>query len=542
MNKSLITGLSALSLAYSLFADDLILVPNAQGIILSGDSQQLPLNVVGVIAVDIDLPGTRENLEKRLLPLFMEKNLTAEDIGEIKREIVRYYRDHDRSIMAIQIPEQDVTDGVLTFVITEGKLGDVSVVGNHYFSKDLIKNYIKLKPGECIDDHVLVNNVAFINRNPFRHADLVYSPGKEVGTTDIEVYVKDAFPLRAYVGVDNTGVLSTGRLRLFSGFNWGKAFGLDHIMSFQYTTSSDFYKFQGYTLSYTALLPWENTLLFYGGYSGTHVSFGTKNEQGNRHKTHGNSLQVSFRYGIPMKPKFYLLHEINVGYDFKRTNNTFEMSEQDPIIGSNVNLTQFVLEYNFGYERGIQKIGFDGELFISPFSWIPNQSSMDFHSLNPHAKPQYAYLLAACDYAITMPMKFMWKLFFEAQVATGSLLPSEQFGLGGYNTVRGYNERQVNSDEGLLVTTEFWSPSFSPSLGLLNDALQFLVFLDYGLGHDIDKIHKVPQTQWLMGIGPGLRYAIGSTFSSRLDFGFKINRDHYEGGIGMLHFSLVGSY
>jgi hemolysin activation/secretion protein len=542
MNKFLTTTFTTLCLTSQLLADDSILIPNAQGIILTSDPQLQPLNVIGVAAVDLNLPGTREELEERLLPLFMEKSLTAETINEIKREIIRYYRDHDRSIIAVQIPEQDVTDGVLTFLLTEGRLGEVSVVGNHYFSKELIKNYFKLKPGECIDDKTLINNLSFINRNPFRHADLVYSPGKEVGTTDIEIYVKDAFPVRAYAGVDNTGVKSIDRLRLFAGFNWGKAFGLDHIMSFQYTTSPDFYKFQGYTLSYTMLLPWENTLLFYGGYSSTHVKISRQDEEKKHSMTHGNSTQVSFRYGIPMKPKSYLLHEINVGYDFKRTNNSYEFSEQDPEEGSNVNLTQFVLEYNFGYERGIQKIGFDGELFISPFSWLPNQSEINFHSLNPHADPEYAYLLAACDYAITLPMNFSWKLFLEAQVATGSLLPSEQFGLGGYNTVRGYNERQVNSDEGLLITTEFWSPTFSPSFGMLNDALQFLFFLDYGIGHDIDKIPKVPQTQWLMGIGPGLRYSIGATLSSRLDFGFKLHRNGYQGGIGMAHFSLVASY
>lgn len=539
MKKSLIASLTAFSLALPLFADDAVLVPNARGVVLTGDPQPPTLNVEGVAVVDLDLPGSRERLEERLVPLFMEKSLTAEDITAIKREIILYYRDHNRSIVAVQVPEQDVTEGVLTFFITEGKLGEVTVEGNEYFSSNLIKRYIKLKPGEPIDDSTLTNDLNFINRNPFRHADLVYSAGKEVGTTDIEVYVRDHFPLRAYVGVDNTGIKTTDRLRMFTGFNWGYAFWMDHLLSYQYTTSPDFYKFQGHTLSYTALLPWENTLLLYGGYSSTHARI---NKYQKHPKTHGKSLQVSMRYGVPLKPKPYLLHEINVGYDFKRTNNSLEFSESDPFIGHETNLTQFVLEYNFGYEKGIQKVGFDIEFFISPFSWLPDQSTEDFHSLNPHASPEYGYSKFAIDYAVRMPMNFMWKLFFEAQVATGSLLPSEQFGLGGYNTVRGYDERTLNSDEGFLVTTEFWSPTFSPTFGILNDVLQFLVFFDYGVAHDIDKIHGIKQTDWLMGVGPGLRYAIGSNLSARLDMGFKLHRNGFSGGIGMAHFSVVGSY
>ncbi len=539
MNNSFIAGLAALSCGCFLFADDSILIPFARGIILTADPVPPSLNVEGVAVVDLELPGTRESLEERLLPLFMEKALTTADVTAIKREIILYYRDHDRLLVDVHIPEQDVTDGILTFQITEGRLGEVSVQGNRYFSTKLIKSYIKLKPGATIDDSALTNDLAFINRNPFRHADLVYSAGKELGTTDVEVYVRDHFPLRVYVGTDNTGIKATDRLRYFTGFNWGKAFWLDHLLSFQYTTSPDFYKFQGYTLSYTAFLPWRNTLLLYGGYSSTHVPI-TKNEK--HAETKGITGQASFRYGIPLKPKNYLLHEIHAGYDFKRTNNSFQFSEGDLIKGSLTNLTQFVFEYNFGYERGIQKIGFDIELFISPFSWIPNQSEEDFHSLNPHASPEYAYSKFAIDYSVKMPENFIWKLFFEAQVATGSLLPSEQVGLGGYDTVRGYNERALNSDEGILVSTEFWGPTFSPSFGLLSDVLQPLVFFDYGLAHDIDKIRSVKQTDWLMGIGPGIRYAISSNFSSRLDMGFKLHRKGFEGGIGMAHFSLVASY
>lgn len=540
MNKTLFTLLTATSLTHFVQGDDKILVPEVHAIVLTGSSQlATSKDIEGVTLIDLDLPGDRERLEERLLPLFMDKPLSIDDITNIKREIILFYRDNNRPIVAIQIPEQDVTDGVLTFQVTEGSVGEISVEGAHYFSKKLIRNYITLEPGEKIDESILLNNLNFINRNPFRHADLVYSPGTALGTTNLEVYVRDYFPLRVYVGVDNTGLEATDRTRLYTGFNWGKAFGLDHLLSFQYTTSPDFYKFQGYTLSYTMLLPWEHTLLVYGGYSATHVKSGSGK---NKAKVHGRSTQGSFRYGIPVKPHPHLLHEFNIGYDFKRTNNSFDFSEQEPRLGDNVNLTQFVLEYNFGYEKGIQKAGFDVELFVSPFSWLPNQAKTDFQSLNPHAKPQYAYALGAIDYTLFLPRNFQCKLFFEAQVASGSLLPSEQFGLGGYNTVRGYNERQVNTDEGFLFTAEFWSPAFSPSFGLIGDNLQFLIFWDYGVGHDIDKIPHIKQTQWLMGIGPGLRYAITPYLSGRLDIGFKLHRNGYEGGIGMAHFALIGSF
>ena len=564
---------SSLALTSLLFADEPVLIPEAKGVILTGDVHMPALHVEGVAVVDLELPGSREALEERLIPLFMEKPLTAEDITEIKREIIRFYRDYNRSIIAVQIPEQDVTDGVLKFLVTEGRVGEITVENNHYFSTKLIRNYIKLQPGELIDDAVLLNDLAFINRNPFRHADLVYSPGKQAGTTNLEVYVKDHFPVRVYVGSDNTGLKATDRTRLYTGFNWGKVLGLDSIMSFQYTTAPNTHKFKGYTLSLTNLLPWENVLLVFGGYSETHVclenkknpSLAPKNNPDETAtsvnkgvaKTDGKTAQASLRYGIPIKPKPYLLHEFNIGYDFKYTNNSYDFQEEEPKMGENVNLTQFVFQYNFGYQKGIQKAGLDIQLFVSPFTWIPLQSKNAFHSLSPYAKTHYAYVQLATDYAVQLPYNFSLKLFLETQISSAPLLPSEQFGLGGYDTVRGYNERQVNSDEGILFSTELWSPTFSPSFGLLNDGLQMLLFFDYGLGHDIKKIYKIKQTQYLMGIGPGLRYAIGSNLSCRLDFGFKLHhfnplsksdkdsgkaRKSYIGGIGMANFGIVASY
>lgn len=542
MNKTL---WAALSLSSFLIADDRILLPHAKGIILTGDPTPLPLDVEGVAIVDLTLPGGAECLKERLIPLFMEKSLTVDDVNGIKREILRYYHDHGRYFVVVNVPEQDVTDGVLTLIVTEATLGEVTVSGNHYFSKELIRSYITQQAGAPIDNSVLVKNLYFINQNPFRHGDLVYGPGKNPGTTDVEVAMKDQLPLRAYLGTDNTGVEATGRLRLLTGFYWGKAFGKDQILSFQYTTSSDFHKFQGYTLSYNLLLPWQNTLLFYGGYSTTHVHLTSVNKTD---KNDGKSGQISFRYGIPFKPKTPLLHEFTAGYDFKSSNNTFTFSDVSDIPKNQrpkdrtANLTQFVFEYNFGYQKEIQKIGFDGELFLSPFSWIPGQSKADFQASNPYAKPHYAYGKVALDYTLSLPANFLWNTFFEAQVATSSLLPSEQFGLGGYDTVRGYNERASNSDEGILLTTEVWSPPFSPSLGLLADHLQFLIFLDYGLAHDIHKISGIRQTDWLMGVGPGLRYSLGPHLTARLDVGFKLHREGFEGGIGMAHFSVTGSY
>ncbi len=518
------------------------IIQETKGVCLVGSERSLrsvPSDVKGIAFVDIKVPGDTAQLESRLKP-FLGRPLRACDLIEIKREIILYYRDRNHPLTTVQIPEQDITDGVVKVVVSQSKLDTVKVYGNRYFSKEVFSNAIKIKKGQPIDENILLNNLNFINRNPFHRADLIYSPGSESNTTDVEVIVKDRFPLSVYAGVDNTGLAHIERTRLFAGYNWGNVFGLGHMLSMQYSMAPDPYKFDAITVSYTAPLSIQHVLLLWGGYSRVNakIPFSAK--------THGRSTQASVRYDIPIAPSPWLLHEILCGFDFKRSNNTIEFVENFPMIGQEVNLTQFMVGYNLGYEHCQNKVGFDFQLFFSPFTWLPNQSTRDFKTLNPSSKPTYVYGRSTLNYKRLMPKGFVWNLLISGQVSSASLLPSEEFGLGGFATVRGYEERQLNGDDGLLAKTEIVSPPFGVfrriGKGVVQDRVEFLAFLDYGLSYDRFKLPHTNRTEFLLGTGPGIRYSIGQYLAARLDWGIKLHHNHFGGGWSMLHFSVIASY
>jgi hemolysin activation/secretion protein len=126
-----------------------------------------------------------------------------------------------------------------------------------------------------------------------------------------------------------------------------------------------------------------------------------------------------------------------------------------------------------------------------------------------------------------LPFDFSWTVRGELQESDANLLPSEQLGLGGYDTVRGYDEREVNGDNGYLISTEVATPpvSIAQIFGLqkVKDQLQFLGFVDYGGTslHQVTPADINPNTN-LLGIGPGLRYVINPYFSLRFDYGFQM--------------------
>lgn len=514
----------------------------AKGLVLIGKASLLYedanlKDVAGLHAIGLEIPGGLEALQTYLNPLYLGRPISAEILKEVRQTIEKYFKDHNIPLIAVTVPEQEITSGCLQMIVTVSRLGELRVVGNCHFSISNLTRYIHIQPGEEIREQTLVKNVDLMNRNPFRHVDVIYAAGKEPGTTDIILAVKDRRLFRFYAGTDNTGIESTGEERWYAGVNWGNVFNLGHLFFYQYTTSTDFHKFQAHTAQYVAPLSWGHILTIYGGitFVHAHVPFpGMKN--------HGNSEQASLRYTVPLNQRGFLAQDVIFGGDFKRTNNTVEFSETTEIFGKNVNLTQFLLEYNGDYRKTRFRIDYDFQVYWSPGQWIADQSNADYNSLRPGAKNHWVYGKAFCNYLQRLAGETSLYLLIEGQISNQALLPSEQFGLGGYDTVRGYKERQLNFDSAILLSGEFRSPAWHISK-CKKDALQLLCFLDYGTGWNHDPSPGEPKHDYLAGVGPGIRYTYDPNLSFRFDWGIKLHRKEiFGGGFSQIYFAVVGSF
>jgi hemolysin activation/secretion protein len=134
-----------------------------------------------------------------------------------------------------------------------------------------------------------------------------------------------------------------------------------------------------------------------------------------------------------------------------------------------------------------------------------------------------------------------------AQISDQNLLSSEQIGVGGYDSVRGYSERQLGVDNAIVLNAELRTPKWGivkyfTRNTAVQDTLQFLGFLDYGAAWDHIPLPPEPTFQYLVSTGLGVRYFFGQYLSVRADYGFKLHKADYPGGIGELHFGFIGSY
>jgi hemolysin activation/secretion protein len=496
----------------------------------------------GVQFFDIQVPKEKK-LSQQLSLRFLNAPITPDTTARLQKTIERHYQENHHPLVKILFPKQEVTQGCLQVRVIESRLGQLSVEGNCHTSSCLLENYIDVCSNGPIDVKQLRKGVDFANRNPFRRVDMVYGPGQEKNTTDLHLLVNDRRPLRFYTGTDNTGVETTDRGRAFAGFNAARIYSLDHFMSYQYTASYDFHHFQAHTLQYIAFLSWQHIFNVYGGYSSVFANLPFPST-----KNHGRSYQASGRYVIPLDPSNRLSHEWGFGFDFKRTNNTIEFLEPLPLVGPNVNLTQFVGHYAGNWIASKNRVDYQAELFYSPGQMVSDESNSDYQALRPGGKNRWVYGKAFIKYFQKLPRHLNVSLCLRGQLSSQNLLPSEQLGLGGFDTVRGYDERQLSYDSGLIFNAEMSTSSVPVISRFFNhctwkDAFQALVFIDYGYGRNHTPIFGEKKHDYLMGMGPAVRYLIDPWLTARLDLGFKIhNEPEFTGGKAMWHFSFIGSY
>lgn len=111
----------------------------------------------------------------------------------------------------------------------------------------------------------------------------------------------------------------------------------------------------------------------------------------------------------------------------------------------------------------------------------------------------------------------------DAQLATTTLVPIEQFSLGGQETVRGYRQDALLSDSGAFASAEVRLPLYRARSQ--ESILQLTPFVDFGTTWDSSKeANSGLNSDFypLVSVGFGLRWQRGDQFTARLDWGIPL--------------------
>jgi hemolysin activation/secretion protein len=458
----------------------------------------------------------------------LRRPLTFARLAEIRRAVVQRYREAGQPLVDVYVPEQDVSGGVVKIVVAEYRTGRVVPKGNRYFSDALLEREMPLMSGEPIREAQVASGLALLNANPYRHVDVIYAPGAAVNTTDVLLQTEDRLPFRIYGGYNNDGVRDLGRDRILAGFDYGNLFGLDARIGYQMTASNDLLsgnpgiegrpdrpRFIAHAFNFVAPLPWLDRVELFGVFAE-----GTPRLPESYGQT-GLSSQISLRYDWRLPPLDRAgawQQQVQIGYDFKRSNNDLEFGGFQ-VFNANTHIHQFVLAYDLAKSDASGDTHLNAALYASPGYFDSSSNDAAYDAARLGAKPRYQYMqlsasrdlpLGGSGFSVSARGLFQW---------TGNtLLPSEELGLGGDATVRGYEPYAAQGDRGWNVQTELRSPAIAAGVG----AVQPFVFFD--AGHVWNRISEFGEVNdaALASVGAGVRVQVGRFVSFRGTYGFPL--------------------
>jgi hemolysin activation/secretion protein len=467
---------------------------------------------------------------------YLDKKVTYQDLNDIAAKIKYEYKKLGYLTTNVYIPEQEVAAGSIEMRILEGTVGEVKIEGNKWFSDKLIRKYFHAKKNEILNVFKLSRDLLRLNQNSDLEVRSVIGAGKDPGSSDLTLKVKDKFPYHAGTAFDNQGTRLVGRLRTSLSFRSTNMLGQGDSIFFNTVESA---LSQGNFVSY--LYPIDT----YGTKVGFDAAIFT-NKLGKQYKVYDITGNTQI-YTPKITSEMYLTEDMQIntegGMDIK--------SSKKWILGAKNTDDQLRIPYiNLDITKMDSFAGGGQTSFLSQFRF----STADFLGASGHnhtsaSRPGTGGFFFAFEQTIRriqrMPADSYLSMKCMFQNATHSLPSSEQMQLGGAYYIRGYPEGDYLADEGISLNVDWVFPLlFVPkdfklpySTTPLCHQIEPVVFMDMGAGRLKKFGPGERETKFLMGIGGGLRVQINRNLFLRLDWAERVG-DRPSQGQGPSNFNI----
>lgn len=472
------------------------------------------------------------------------------DFGDVQRALEALelaYRKAGFGAVQVYLPEQALERGIVILRVVEARIGQVEVTGNKYFDATNIRRSLPaLKEGETPNSRALADNLRAANESPVKQARVVLRPSTQENEVDAKVEVEDEKPWRIFSTLDNTGTNATGSTRLGVGLQHANLFNRDHVATVQYITSPEKQnQVDIYSLGYR--LPLYNagdSIDLFAGYSD--VDAGTTQTPAGPLQFAGKGTVYGARYNLLFERQGEYEHKLVFGADYRIYDNVCSVGTFGAAgcgsAGADVRVHPASLSYTGQYTRPWSQYSF----YITVVHNIPGGTDgkeADLAAARPGARGDYTILRYGVNYGMAFKSDWQARLRIDTQYTEDALIQGEQFGVGGWNSVRGFQEREIASDRGFYATLELYTPNIGPRVGLHIDNLRLLAFYDVGAA---TRNHPVPGDivrQSVSSAGVGMRLGIQKNLSVRVDAGSVIDEggSQHRGDV-MVHFGILASF
>ena len=484
---------------------------------------------IAIFATQIRTVGNKAFSDAELAAVtrpFIDRTLYYEDLEQVRRALTLHYVRNGYVNSGAVLPDQTVSDGVVTYVIVEGKLAEIQMAGNRWLRKGFYEKRIRQAAGPPLNIRSLEGQLQMLQQHALierAHAEL--KPGLSPGESILALEVEERAPFDAWIGFNNYQSPSVGAERGLVSLTHHSLTGNGDVLSLTYGRSEGLDPL--FDISYR--LP----------------------------VTHWDT-ELGLRYRVN---DFDIVEEPFQDLDIESESEIVELQLRQPVwrtpsqefavglSGERLHSQSWVMDEPFSFSPGSN----DGEAtvaalrFFQDYLYRTQKQVVAVHSrfslgldvmdatTNGGDEPdgQFFSWRGQFQWAGIMDPLGVQAIFrTDLQLSNDHLLVLEQLPVGGRHSVRGYRENQMVRDNGVVSSLEARIPLVRGASWA--DYLHLAPFVDYANAWNTESSTPEPRDLWSVGIG--LRWAL--TFmttpfpmTSELEvyWGHPLKDVHYDG-------------
>ncbi|WP_170976721.1 ShlB/FhaC/HecB family hemolysin secretion/activation protein [Massilia sp. HP4] len=443
----------------------------------------------------------------------------------VAARIQNAYREAGYGGVLAYVPPQDSNDGVVIVRVVEGKLAQVRVTGNGYFSSANVRAGLPhLQQGATPRIAAIDRDIGLTNSNPRKRVNVSLSAGANPGEIDADVSVTDARPLQVLVGYNNTGTGMTGRHRLSIGVEHANLFDSDHVGTLQFQTSPEH---PG------------RVRIFSGGYRVPLYAHAASLDAFVAHSTVNNGTTATTAGPLTFTGRGTIVglranrhldrigeydHQLTLGLDRRDYRDDCAIGDFGAAGCGSAAVDVTTLPVSLSYTGQLSGSRVAHGVSVTLAINAGGSAARTFEAARASAKRQYTVgrFTGFTERALSGGGALSARVEF--QYSAHALIAAEKFGLGGAGSVRGYTERELSGDHGYLVRAEAALASADWASGL---RLRPYAFVDHGRVVNRGELpcRGVDATACsLTGAGIGLRLTLPRRASATLDVARALER------------------
>ncbi|WP_052700444.1 POTRA domain-containing protein [Methylocucumis oryzae] len=339
---------------------------------------------------------------KKVLYAFLGEAKRVEDVEQARLKLEAEYRSHGYPTVIVEIPEQEVVNGVVLLNVIEGSVDSIKVTGAQYFLPSKIREQVpELSVGKTPYMPKVQEQLAELGKQSAdRQVNPIFRAGSTPGKTEVELRVKDKLPLHGSVEMNSRNSEHTSRSRLTGSVRYDNLWQRFHSASLQYQVSpEDSDEVEVWSGTYVLPTGWADTrLALYGVGISSNTQLGAS--VGGLSVVGTGSI-FGARLIKPLPALTDYSHSFTAGLDYKSFNQGITQQGQDSQ-ASPVNYLAWLLAYDASWRYPGVTTSLNNSLHFS-IQGLANDAQ-EFERRRFQAKPNFLYLTSELKQLRDLPL------------------------------------------------------------------------------------------------------------------------------------------